>query len=276
MTQVLEKSLNTGAIYVEKLIGNSAFDDYIKKFGFGEKSGIDIPGEVPGNINNLSNPRININFFTAAFGQGISITPIQLAMGYAVFANKGILMKPQIVDELRYSDGSVEEVAPQEVRQVISESSADQVSQMLRAVVTNGHGKQADVPGYLVGGKTGTAQVAKSNAKGYEEGINIGSFAGFAPLNDPQFVVLVKIVNPKGVLWAESSAAPTFGKIMKFLLEYYKVKPTEDPSTSPLAKLAPVQTQAETPKQPVSSKDDGKKKELKNNNSGIKIITSSD
>lgn len=98
---------------------------------------------------------------------------------------------------------------------------------MLRSVVVNGHGKRADVPGYLVGGKTGTAQVAKSGSRGYEEGITIGSFAGYAPIDDPQFAVLVKIYHPKDVQWAESSAAPTFGSIMKFLLEYYKVEPTE-------------------------------------------------
>jgi stage V sporulation protein D (sporulation-specific penicillin-binding protein) len=99
---------------------------------------------------------------------------------------------------------------------------------MLRSVVMNGHGKRADVPGYLVGGKTGTAQVAKSNAKGYEEGLTIGSFVGYAPINDPRFVALVKIDNPKGVQWAESTAAPAFGKVMKFLLEYAKIKPTEE------------------------------------------------
>ncbi len=84
------------------------------------------------------------------------------------------------------------------------------------------------MPGYLVGGKTGTAQVAKSGSKGYEEGISIGSFVGYAPINDPKFVILVKLDNPKNVEWAESSAAPTFGQIMKFLLEYAKIKPTEE------------------------------------------------
>lgn len=236
MTEVLEKSLNTGVIYIEKLVGNKKFGEYVDMFGFGQKTGIDLPGEVPGNTRNLNNPNATINFFTASFGQGISVTPLQLAAAYGALANKGTLMKPQIVDQLDYSDGHVEKIDPQEVRQVISESSAKQVSDMLRAVVTNGHGKQADVPGYLVGGKTGTAQVAKADAKGYQEGINVGSFAGYAPTNDAQFVVLVKIINPKGVEWAESSAAPTFGRIMKFLLEYYKVKPTEDPTISPMYK----------------------------------------
>jgi len=191
-------------------------------------------------------------------------------------------MKPQIVDQLRYSDGHTEEIQPEEVRQVITESSAQQVSQMLRAVVTNGHGKQADVPGYLVGGKTGTAQVAKTGSKGYEVGMNIGSFAGYAPINDPKFVVLVKIVNPKGVQWAESSAAPTFGRIMKFLLEYYKVKPTEDPTISPMYKkyqsgfdplaIQPA-VQSTPPGQPV---DDKKEKQSNSQKDTAKAINTVD
>ncbi|MDD5396871.1 MAG: penicillin-binding protein 2 [Candidatus Moranbacteria bacterium] len=280
MTQVLEKSLNTGVIYIEKLVGNKTFADYVDKFGFGEKTNVDLPGEVPGNTRNLSNPKTTINFFTASFGQGISVTPLQLAAGYSVLANKGTLMKPQIVDKLQFSDGHTEAIEPQEVRQVISASTADKMGQMLRDVVTNGHGKRADVPGFLVGGKTGTAQIAKAGAKGYEEGVNIGSFAGYAPINDPQFVVIVKIVNPKGVEWAESSAAPTFGSVMKFLLEYYKVKPTEDPTTSPMYKtyqngadplaIQPVAAVSAPAPAPAPAEDKKSKK------SDAKIITSGD
>jgi len=240
MTQVLEKSLNTGVIYIEKLVGNTAFANYVKMFGFGEKTGIDLPGELAANTLNLTNKKTNINFFTSAFGQGITVTPVQLAAAYGAIANGGTLMKPYVVDKLKYSDGHEETTQPQEVRQVISQNTAEEVSQMLRGVVVNGNGKRADVPGYLVCGKTGTAQVAKADSKGYEDNMNIGSFAGFAPMNDPQFVVVVKIVNPKTVQWAESSAAPTTGQIMKFLLEYYKVPPTEDPTASPLTKLAPL------------------------------------
>lgn len=257
MTQVLEESLNTGVIYIQKLVGNKNFAEYIKRFGFGDKTGIDLPGELPGNLRNLNNPKSDINFFTASFGQGITTTPLQLVAAYGALANKGMLMKPLIVDRLRFSDGREEIIEPQQVRQVISEQAASQTSQMLRSVVVNGHGKRADVPGYLVGGKTGTAQIAKQGSKGYEEGMNIGSFVGYAPINDPQFVVLTKIVNPKGVEWAESSAAPTFGKVMKFLLEYYKVKPTEDPATSPLAKMAPL---SDAPTAQVA-KDESKEKE---------------
>lgn len=282
MTQVLEKSLNTGVIYIEKLVGNKMFSEYVQRFGFGQKSGVALPGEVSGNIANLKNPNTTINFFTASFGQGISVTPIQLVSAYAVLANKGILMKPQIVDKLRFSDGHEEEIQPEEVRQVISESSSQQISQMLRSVVVNGHGKRADVAGYLVGGKTGTAQVAKSDSKGYEEGTNIGSFAGYAPINDPLFVVLVKMVNPKTVEWAESSAAPTFGQIMKFLLEYYKVRPTEDPATSPLAKMPalawpPGQTENQAAIQTTTVSDDKKADEKnKKPKNSAKTITSGD
>lgn len=228
MTQVLEKSLNTGVIFVEKLLGNKNFADYVRRFGFGEPTGIDLPGESGGNIKNLENLKSNIQFFTASFGQGIAVSPIQLISAFNALANGGVLMKPQIIDKKVYANGNEEQIMPEEVRRVISEKASLQISQMLRSVVINGHGKQAGVPGYAVAGKTGTAQIAKSSAKGYEEGMNVGSFAGFAPLNDPKFTILVKITNPKNVQWAESSAAPTFGELMKFLLEYYNIEPTEE------------------------------------------------
>lgn len=227
MTQVLEESINTGAIHVEKLVGNRKFADYVRRFGFGRKSDVELPAESAGNTKNLKEFRKDIQFFTASFGQGIAVTPIQLVNSFAVIANGGKLMKPQIIDKIIYSDGAEEDIKPQEIQRVISEGTAKKVREMLRSVVVNGHGKKADVPGYLVGGKTGTAQVAKSDERGYEEGITIGSFAGFAPTDDPRFAILVKIYNPKGVQWAESTAAPAFSRVMKFLLEYYKIKPTE-------------------------------------------------
>jgi len=228
MTQVLEKSLNTGAIFAEKMLGNKKFSEYVRRFGFGEITGIDLPGEVAGNVKNLDNLKSNIQFFTSAFGQGISMTALQLVNAYAALANNGILMKPQIVDKIIYPNGTVEEIEPQEIRRVIKEDTAKQLGKMLRSVVVNGHGKRADVPGYLVGGKTGTAQVPKKEGRGYEEKITVGSFVGFAPVNDPQFVILVKIYYPKGVQWAESTAAPAFSRIMKFVMDYYRVEPTEE------------------------------------------------
>lgn len=228
MTKVLDESINTGVIFVEKQVGNQVFKQYFERFGFGEKTGVELPAELSGNIRNLKNVRSDIEFFTASFGQGITVTPLQMVTAYAALANGGTLYKPQIIERVIHSDAREEKVAPQPVRRVISENTSKMISEMLRSVVVNGHGKRADVPGYLVGGKTGTAQVAKSDAKGYEAGLSIGSFVGYAPINDPRFVVLIKLDNPKNVEWAESSAAPTFGRIMKFLLEYAKIKPTEE------------------------------------------------
>ncbi len=225
MTQVLEKSLNTGVIFVEKLVGNKRFKDYIKKFGFGEKSEIDLPGDSPGNIRNLKNIRRDLEFYTAAYGQGITATPLQLVDAYSAIANDGVLLKPQIVEKIIYPNGEEKYIEPKEKRRVIKKETAKKVRKMLQSVVENGHGKRAKVPGYSVGGKTGTAQVAKVGSKGYEDGITIGSFVGIAPIKKPKFTVLVKIVNPKDVQWAESSAAPAFGEIMKFLLNYYNVEP---------------------------------------------------
>ncbi|TXH07948.1 MAG: penicillin-binding protein 2 [Candidatus Moraniibacteriota bacterium] len=227
MTKVLEESINTGVMYVERLVGHGAFRDRLRSFGFGAKTGIRLPAEHPGNLKNLDNLKSTIQFLTASFGQGITVTSLQLAMAYGALANGGVLMKPQIVDRVIDRDGEVRPIEPEEVRRVVSQETSKAMGEMLRSVVVNGHGKRADVPGYLVGGKTGTAQVAKSGSKGYDENITIGSFVGYAPINDPRFVIVVKFDNPKDVQWAESSAAPAFGSIMRFLLSYAKVPTTE-------------------------------------------------
>jgi cell division protein FtsI (penicillin-binding protein 3) len=227
MTRVLEESINTGVMHVERLVGNAAFREGLKQFGFGARTGIRLPAEHGGNLKNLDNLRSDIQFLTASFGQGITVTPIQLAAAYGALANGGVLMRPQIVDRIIRSDGEQEPVSSEPLRRVVSQETARTVGEMLGNVVRNGHGKRAAVPGFLVGGKTGTAQVAKSHEKGYDESVTIGSFAGYAPLRDPRFVVVVKFDNPKEVIWAESSAAPTFGAIMRFLLAYAKVPPTE-------------------------------------------------
>ena len=227
MTKVLEDSINTGMIFVERQVGHKVFAERLRRFGFGEKTGIDLPAEAAGNLHNLDDQRIGIQFYTASFGQGITATPLQITAAYAALANGGMLMRPQIVDAIEYPDGTREEVKPEEVRRVISKETSATIGRMLRSVVVNGHGKRADVAGYEVVGKTGTAQVGKTDGKGYEEGITIGSFAGYAPRENPKFVVLVRIVNPKDVQWAESSAAPAFGQLMRFLLEYARIEPTE-------------------------------------------------
>lgn len=261
MRKVLEESINTGMIFVEKLIGNQRFGEYLNRFGFGQKTDIELPAEVAGNLKNLSDTRRDIQFFTASFGQGVTATPIQLIAAYGALANNGILLKPRIVDRYVYEDGREEMVSGGEERRIVSEDTARVMGEMLEGVVLRGHGKRAAVPGYRVGGKTGTAQVAKQEERGYEDGLTIGSFVGYAPVGDPRFVVLSKIDNPKDVIWAESSAAPVFGEVMKFLLAYGKVEPTEEiknPEPIPVPEGAPTkeETESDTQKEKKKDRDD--------------------
>lgn len=227
MTQVLEESINTGVIHVEKLIGNIKFKDYVERFGFGVLSHIDLPAEADGNIKNLDHVKRDVEYYTASFGQGITVTPLQIAVAYSALANGGFIMRPQVIEKKILSDGREIVFESDVIHRVISEDASHKIGQMLRSVVVNGHGKRADVPGYLIGGKTGTAQVAKSGEKGYDDSQTIGTFAGYGPINDPRFVIVVRIDQPKKVIWAESSAAPTFGAVMKYLLDFYNIAPTE-------------------------------------------------
>jgi len=223
MNSVLENSLNTGVIFAMEKIGAKTFADYVKNFGFGEKTGIELFGEGLGDIKNLAAKKIKeIDAAVASFGQGISVTPLQLVSAYAALANGGILMKPYIVKEIVHADGTRDVTKPQAIRRVISEKTSAIIGGMLVNVVEKGHGQKAGVEGYYVAGKTGTAQIPRKDGRGYETNANIGSFAGFAPVDNPRFVMLVRIDKPQ-VDWAESSAAPLFGEIADFLLQYYQV-----------------------------------------------------
>jgi cell division protein FtsI/penicillin-binding protein 2 len=226
MIQVLDQSLNTGAIFVMRQIGGSMLKNYLDAFGFGKKTGVELDTEAAGNISSL-NKKSEIFAATASFGQGITVTVLQLAAAYGAIANNGKLMKPYIVDEVRNSDGTSVKTAPQVVRQAISEHAANLMTGMLVSVVKNGEGKRAGVAGYLVAGKTGTAQIPLPNGAGYEEKETIGTFAGFAPVSDPKFVLVVRIDRPKDVQFAESSAAPLFGKIAAYTLQYYGIPPDD-------------------------------------------------
>ncbi len=227
MIEVLEKSLNTGAIFVAEKLGLENFRRYVQNFGFGEISGIELPNEIKGDISSLKE-KSPIHLATASFGQGISVTPLQMITAFVTIVNEGKLMKPYLIEKIIWPDGTTEERKPEIKREVISPSTAAVLKAMLVSVVENGHGKRARVPGYFIGGKTGTAQVSKRDQRGYDPDKTVGSFIGFGPVDDPRFVILVKIDNPKGVVWAESSAAPTFGKIAKFLLDYYQIPPERE------------------------------------------------
>ncbi|HQL34590.1 MAG TPA: penicillin-binding protein 2 [bacterium] len=225
MNAVLENSLNTGAIFAMRQIGAKTFADYVKNFGFGEKSGIELGSESAGNIDNLLKNNIReIDAATASFGQGIAVTPLQMLMSYQALANQGELMKPYIVQEIRHSNGQVDEFKPYPLRQVVSEQTANTILAMLVNVVESGHAKGAKIPGYYIGGKTGTAQVATSG--GYSTDKFIHTFIGIVPIDNPQIVMLTKIDAPKGAAYAESTAVPLWHDIADFLLKYYQIPKT--------------------------------------------------
>lgn len=227
MTQVLEQSLNTGTTHVQRLMGEELFYDYLTKFGLGEATGVEAPDGTEGQGMVYKPEDVNEHTYaTMSFGQSISTTPLQMIMGFSVVANNGKLMKPHLT-ETRMKDGQkLEEYKSEEIRQVISPEAAQKLTQMMVSVVERGHGGQAKVKGYKVAGKTGTAQVPDPKG-GYASGKNIGSFIGFAPAENPRFVVLAKIDEPKGVSWAESTAAPVVGEVLQNLLNYYQVPSTE-------------------------------------------------
>lgn len=231
MTQILENSDNVGMTWVSEKLGKDSLYKYINAFGLLDKTGIDLDTEIAGRVPPFKQWH-DINRANISFGQGISISPIELVAAYAVIANHGKYIYPHIVDKMIFPDGSEKKIEKQEGPQVIREETAKTVSNMLYSVVTNGHSKKAGVPGFKVAGKTGTAQIVKPEG-GYESndtglGIYNHSEAGFAPVDDPQFVMLVKLTKPKTVKYAESSTALVFGDIASFLLNYhYRIPPTE-------------------------------------------------
>jgi cell division protein FtsI/penicillin-binding protein 2 len=224
MNTVLDYSLNLGAIFAMRQIGPKTFADYVKNFGFGEKTGIELGSEGNGNIANLAKNKVReIDAATASFGQGIAVTPLQMVMSYQAIANHGALMQPYVIKRI-IRNGQEELTSPKRLRQVISEKSAETISAMLVNIVEKGHAKKAAIPGYYVGGKTGTAQIA--TVGGYKQGEYIHTFIGMAPIENPTFVMLTRIDSPKDVQYAEGSAIPLFTEIADFILKYYQVPKT--------------------------------------------------
>lgn len=224
MTQVLESSLNTGAVFVSQKIGSDNLVSYVKNFGFGDKTGIELETESAGNISSLTAKKVRpIAAATASFGQGITVTPLQILTAYAAVANGGILMKPYIVSAIIKPDGSEEVTQLQQIRRVISERAALLLTGMMVNVVENGTAKRAKVPGYYVAGKTGTAQIAEKGGYSSDVYDTWHTFIGFVPSDNPKFVMITKLDRPKDALFAESTAVPLFGEIAQFALNYYQI-----------------------------------------------------
>lgn len=220
MTQILEQSNNVGMVWVGQKLDKERLYDYARRFGAGERTGVELAGETNTNLPPPGEWNV-ATVATVSFGQGIAVTPLQALNAINVLANKGTLMQPYITTQHQ----------PTSVRHVISASTAAKVSAMMASVIENGVGGSAKVPGYYLAGKTGTAQVANETG-GYSDTKKIISFAGFGPLEDPQFSILVKLDNPAGLSFASGTAAPMFRNIAEKLLNYYQIPPSYDPAQS--------------------------------------------
>lgn len=224
MTTVLEFSLNTGAIYAVQKVGNEKWYEYLQQFGFGERTGITLSAENPGNISSVGLYK-DVYSATSSYGQGITVTPLQMLQSYAAFANDGVIMKPYIVERVVKANGFQEQTEPVELSRPITAETARTVGAMLVRVIDGGHAIKAAVDGYFMAGKTGTAQVPKENGVGYDAHRHKDTFVGYGPVSDPQFVAIVKIDEPTEVPWAASSAAPVFSELAQYILNYLQVPP---------------------------------------------------
>ena len=226
LNKIIKYSSNIGAVKVMEAMGPEVLYDYLTKFGFGQKTGIDCPGETGGSLSYVNNWTL-VDAGSIAFGQGIAVSAIQLVAAASAIANDGLYMKPHIVQSIIDADGrTVKTFEPEAVRHVISVQAARTVRKIMQSVVTEGGtGQKAALAGYSVGGKTGTAQKISKNG-GYAKDRFIASFIGFTPVEDPQAVILVVIDEPTKRHYGGTVAAPVFRKIAHATLQYRKVIPT--------------------------------------------------
>jgi len=225
MQTVLDQSLNTGMVFVEEKLGHDDMRKYMKAYGIGEKTGIDLPNETSGLIKNLDSPR-DIEYANASFGQGIALTPIEAVRAFSSIANGGKLVTPHLVKEIKYEDGTSKKMSYPIVRDnLIKKETSETISRMLSHVYETYDGGIYKFPHHSVASKTGTAQVAMDNGKGYYTDRHMHSFFGYFPAYEPRFLVFLFVKNPKGVKYASQTLIPPFVNITKFLINYYDVPP---------------------------------------------------
>ena len=213
MTNVIEQSINTGAVWAERTIGHDIFYNYLLKFGLEKPTGIDFSQERAGNLANLKKKHArDIDFATASYGQGIAVTPLELINAFSAIANGGNLMRPYFNAELK----------PKVLRQVINPDTARQVKAMMVSAVEKA--EVAAIANYRVAGKTGTALVPDFKNGGYTNDV-INTYIGFVPVDNPQFVILLKIDKPKGAPLSGLSVVPAFRELAQFVLNYYNIPP---------------------------------------------------
>lgn len=224
MAEVLERSDNTGMVFVAQKLGQKRMIDYIKKYGFDEPTGIDLQGEVTPFLR-PANSWYEIDLATSSFGQGISVSPIQLLSSFSVLANKGVRMLPQVVASVETPEGKVIKIEPKAVAKPITEKTAKLITEILVQTVDKGEAKFAKPQGYRIAGKTGTAQIPIAGH--YDPSLTIASFIGYAPADDPKFIMLVIVDRPTKSIYGAETAAPIFFRIAKKALMYFNIPPTE-------------------------------------------------
>ncbi len=223
MQEVLNQSLNTGTMFMFERLGKDRFRSYFKAFGLGEETGIDLPNEGVGQIGNLDSPR-DIEYATASFGQGISMTPIETIRALSVLANGGVLVTPHVVKRTEYGLGVAHDFVPGGERRVIKKETATEVSRMLTLTfdkaLLDGAFKQEH---YSIASKTGTAQLVEDGV--YSKSDYLHTFFGYFPSYDPKFIVFLAVKNPRGEQYASHTLSAPFMQITKFLLNYYEIPP---------------------------------------------------
>ncbi|MDQ3941369.1 MAG: penicillin-binding protein 2, partial [Actinomycetota bacterium] len=223
-TEIIEQSSNVGTIQIGLRLGGARLDKYVRRFGFGKETGLDFPGESPGIViprEDWTGPTIA----TVPIGQGIAVTPMQMAASYATVANEGVWVEPKLLSGTTNASGRLEPSPPAGTRRVISRRTATQMTKILTGVTTRGTGLEAQIPGYDVAGKTGTAQKPLPGG-GYGNSY-VASFAGYAPAARPALVVLVVLDDPSPI-WGGSTAAPAFKTIAEFALRHLGVPPSSN------------------------------------------------
>ena len=225
MQEVLNQSLNTGVAFVMQRLGKERFRDYFLALGLGEETGIDLPGEVSGLVGNLRSKR-DIEYVTASFGQGIAMTPIETIRALAALANGGKLVTPHIVTRVDYKKGFSGKLVYNEGERVFSRETSETISRMLTKVVDNALlGGKVKMERYSIAAKTGTAQIAREDGRGYYTDRYLHSFFGYFPAFDARFIVFLYTVNPKGARYASQTLTYPFMDITKFLISYYDIPP---------------------------------------------------